>query len=182
MTRASARVYACVRARKDRAHDPNIHLPTTRTVYTLVQGTQKRPTDVTLTRVESIHLHSHLNHFRDTMNQTQQALTAPCRKLPSGPVRTRLSAMQGHGALLWANAGGTTCQVLLRQGDDRREQTGCTGAKAGGPRGHARGRGLHGRCAGWGGWSPIARDRPPVRAWAVAGHRRRRLASCLVCQ
>jgi len=151
MTRASARVYACVRARKDRAHDPNIHLPTTRTVYTLVQGTQKRPTDVTLTRVESIHLHSHLNHFRDTMNQTQQALTAPCRKLPSGPVRTRLSAMQGHGALPWANVGGTTCQVLLRQGDDRREQTGCTGAKAGGPRGHARGRGLHGRCAGWGG-------------------------------
>ena len=43
-TRASARIYACARARKDRTHDPNIyvpdmHDPTTRTVYTLEEGT-----------------------------------------------------------------------------------------------------------------------------------------------
>jgi hypothetical protein len=42
-TRASARIYACARARKDRTHDPNIyvpdmHDPTTRTVYTLEEG------------------------------------------------------------------------------------------------------------------------------------------------
>ena len=43
MTRASARVYACVRARKDRTHGPQ-HIcsghadPTTRTVYTLEEG------------------------------------------------------------------------------------------------------------------------------------------------